>query len=131
MEILMGVFGLIYTCDAFMRIPVPRSSFRSAPLLSSNEDEDIIPEVPARLNNADPMDGALTSFINADFDITRNFVPIFVGVWAVGYSLLAFFETTTSGGLGDLGGTLGVGFVIFLALALMAVLLIEVFKEEE
>ena len=56
-------------------------------------------------------------------------VPGFVGVWAVGYSLLAYFETQGPG-LGDLGGKLGVAFACILLLTLVAAALFEVLKPE-
>ena len=58
---------------------------------------------------------------------TDLLVPGFVGVWAVGYTLLAYFETQGPG-LGDLGGKLGVGFACILLLTLVAAALYEVLK---
>eukprot|EP01041_Mallomonas_annulata_P008964 gene8964-18552_t len=59
----------------------------------------------------------------------KYFVPGFIIIWAIGYSTLAFFETT-GGGLGDMGGVIGVSFVIILAVALVGVAAYESFKPD-
>jgi hypothetical protein len=48
-------------------------------------------------------------------------------LWAVGYTLLAAFETAGEG-LGDLGGYIGAGFAVVLLIALVAAAAYEVFK---
>jgi hypothetical protein len=60
--------------------------------------------------------------------VLRYFLPGFVGLWAVGYSLLAAYETTVEGGLGDAGGFIGAGFAVVLLLGLLGVTMYEVFK---
>jgi hypothetical protein len=60
---------------------------------------------------------------------TVQFVPAFVAVWAVGYSAVAWLETS-GGGLGDTGGFVGVGLVAVLMFALVGAAAYEVFKEQ-
>ena len=62
-------------------------------------------------------------------DPFKFFVAGFIAVWAVGYSLLAYVETSGPG-LGDLGGYIGAGFAILLIFGLLGVPLYEVFKPE-
>ena len=62
--------------------------------------------------------------------ISKYFVPIFISVWAIGYSLLALVETT-SGGIGDLGGILGVGLVLVLFFGLLGITAFESFKDDK
>ena len=66
-----------------------------------------------------------------DKGILEKFVPAFVGFWAVGYSLLAYVETSGTTGLGDIGGYLGAGFAVLLLLVLVGVAVYETFKPEE
>ena len=57
-------------------------------------------------------------------------VPGFVAVWAIGYSAIAYVETSIEGGLGELGGLLGVAFACGLLLFLVAASFYEVFKPD-
>ena len=61
--------------------------------------------------------------------VTDKFVPAFVGVWAVGYTTLAYLETSSGEGLGDKGGAIGVAGVVLLALGLFIATAYETFKE--
>lgn len=54
-------------------------------------------------------------------------VPGFVGVWAIGYSTLALYETQGEG-LGDLGGQIGVAFACSLLAILVCAALYETLK---
>ena len=60
------------------------------------------------------------------------FVPAFVGVWAVGYTVIALQQVLGKGDadLGEAGGLQGVALVVILALALFAAAAIEVFKPD-
>jgi len=61
------------------------------------------------------------------------FVPAFVGVWAVGYTVIAAQQVLGGKGdadLGEAGGLQGVALVVILALALFAAAAIEVFKPD-
>ena len=69
--------------------------------------------------------------------LTKNFVPLFVGVWAVGYTAIAAQQVLgwqlgsgdASRELGERGGLLGVGLTVFLFLALVVAAGVEVFKD--
>lgn len=77
--------------------------------------------------------GTLLSMKQGDTDnvggVGSKFVPVFVGVWAAGYSVLSFVETSGGEGLGDAGGAIGVAGVVVLALGLFAAAAYETFKE--
>ena len=72
---------------------------------------------------------ASSSESNDNDDLVGKFVPAFVGIWALGYTLLAAVETSGDG-LGDIGGFIGGGFAVVLLLALVGVAAYEVFKPE-
>lgn len=57
-----------------------------------------------------------------------RFVPIFFGVWALGYSGISIIDVG-GGGLGDSGGYVGAGFAVILLLALVAAAAFEVFRD--
>ena len=91
---------------------IQRNAMSQTQLFLSNDDDNYIS------NN------------NNDNIISKYFVPIFVSVWAIGYSLLALVETT-SGGIGDMGGILGVGLVLVLFFGLLGVTAFESFKDDK
>ena len=92
---------------------IQRNAMSQTQLFLSNDDDNYISN-----NN------------NNDNIISKYFVPIFVSVWAIGYSLLALVETT-SGGIGDMGGILGVGLVLVLFFGLLGVTAFESFKDDK
>ena len=59
--------------------------------------------------------------------LIQYFVPGFVLIWAAGYSAI-FLGEMQGDGLGDIGGFLGVGFTVFLLLALFGAAAYETFK---
>lgn len=63
--------------------------------------------------------------------LVKYFIPIFVAVWAIGYSLLSLYETTSDNGMGDLGGQIGVGLIIFLSFGLFGITAFEIFKDDK
>ena len=63
-----------------------------------------------------------------EFDLMSRFVPIFFGVWALGYSGISIIDVG-GGGLGDSGGYVGAGFAVILLLALVAAAAFEVFRD--
>lgn len=91
---------------------VQRNTMSQTQLFSSNDNDNNIS------NN------------NDDNVISKYFVPIFISIWAIGYSLLALVETT-SGGIGDLGGILGVGLVLVLFFGLLGITAFESFKDDK
>lgn len=58
----------------------------------------------------------------------NSFVPLFVGVWAIGYGIL-FLRETVGGGMGDSGGMVAVGLVVILMTSLFVATIYESFKE--
>jgi len=95
---------------------VQRNTMSQTQLFSSNDNDNYISN---NNNNGD------------DNVISKYFVPIFISVWAIGYSLLALVETTSSGGLGDMGGILGVGLVLVLFFGLLGITAFESFKDDK
>ena len=75
-----------------------------------NEDED---------NN-----GNTPTFIGG----TSYFVAGFVTIWAVGYSVIGYVETTE--GMGDLGGYVGAIFLLVLLFTLIGAAVVEVFRAD-
>ena len=59
--------------------------------------------------------------------LIQYFVPGFVFIWAAGYGAV-FLAELQGDGLGDSGGFLGVGFTVFLLLALFGAAAYETFK---
>jgi len=93
---------------------VQRNTMSQTQLFSSNDNDNYIS------NNNDDDDNV----------ISKYFVPIFISVWAIGYSLLALVETT-SGGIGDMGGILGVGLVLVLFFGLLGITAYESFRADK
>ena len=62
---------------------------------------------------------------------SKYFVPGFVLFWAISYSLLAYYETASGSGLGNLGGTIGVSLIGVLFFSLLTILIVEVMKPDE
>ena len=62
--------------------------------------------------------------------VSKYFVPIFVLVWAVLYSALGYYETTSPTGFGDSGGVIGVALIGLLFFSLLCTIIIEVFKSD-
>ena len=63
--------------------------------------------------------------------ISKYFVPGFVLFWAVSYSMLGYYETSSPSGFGDMGGTIGVALIGILFVSLLGALIYEVFKSDE
>ena len=61
---------------------------------------------------------------------SKYFIPGFIGIWAGGYSIIGYIETS-GGGLGDSGGFIGAGLCVFLLLSLVGAAAYEVFKTPE
>ena len=62
--------------------------------------------------------------------ISTYFVPGFVLFWAVSYSMLGYYETSSPSGFGDMGGTIGVALIGVLFISLLGALIYEVFKAD-
>ena len=61
--------------------------------------------------------------------LIQYFVPGFVFIWATGYGAV-FLAEIQGEGLGDTGGVIGVGFTVFLLLALFGAAAYETFKPD-
>ena len=89
---------------------------------------------PVRLGKTQLAD---TNNAESESALAKNFVPLFVGVWAVGYTAIAAQQVLgwqlgsgdASRELGEKGGLLGVGLTVFLFLALVVAAGVEVFKD--
>ena len=66
----------------------------------------------------------------SETNVMNYFVPAFVFLWAAGYLGISYADTM-AGGLGDLGGTLGIGLVVILFFSLFAVTAYESFKPDD
>lgn len=73
-------------------------------------------------------------------DLAKYFVPGFVGVWAIGYTLIAVQQTlgyrmgndlSNNQQLGESGGLMGVGLTVILFVALVGYAAFEVFKPDK
>ena len=83
-------------------------------------------EISTLKSRLDPNFQSQSKSISA---IAKHFIPGFIGVWAIGYTIIATVEVGGPG-LGDLGGIIGTSFVLVLMIALFGAILYEVIKPE-
>ena len=102
--IYRSVTGYVAPPRILKKIPVKGAkgiSTSLAPLFMANADED---------------------------DAMGKFVPLFFGIWALGYTIISVYDVV-GGGLGDTGGYIGAGFAVFLLFALVAAATYEIFQD--